>query len=263
MGLALLSFALSIVLILIAPHVGEPAVFWILIVLICVLCCAGLFLSFPRIKKNRPQEALAVTALLLFALWLGIWFSPSGVAPSKHPKTRPATEVPWKHGAKLEWGPFSAVSQPNGNTPFFFNVYMPNNGQLDAINVRRAYAWRITQEKGEALSSAEIDEGMSIARSGLIYPVSAELSDRVAAGDGKTWFTVSDKFLTPANFENVVLGDQRLYLWGILEYRDTDSEAGQAIFTEFCAYWEGSFAFYHYCDKYNAIYRGPLITALH
>jgi hypothetical protein len=218
-------------------------------------------------KQRLPHEYIVgfvvIVVVILVGLLLHKQFAPEKEAVVVLSEQHQTKDIAvWTQGAKLEWGPFTPVSPPNGKTPFFFNVYMPNKGQLDALNVRRAYTWRLTQKKGEELSPADLDKGMSLARAALMYPLSDEVTDRVAAGDSLTWFTVNDEFLTQKDYRNIALGNRRLYLWAILEYRDTESPPERAIFTEFCAYWEGSFAFYHSCDKYNSIHRGPRITAL-
>jgi hypothetical protein len=227
---------------------------------------AGFGLDLEKRSQIRTPTILTVSTIILVVVIVPILYHRFlGTGRPAEQKPAPASSADaetWKHGAKLEWGPFTPVSPPQEKTPFFFNVYMPNKGELDALNVRRSYVWRLTQKKGEVLASDEIDHGMSLARAGLMYPKSDEVLDRVATGDILTWFTVNDGYLTSTDFKNVASGHRRLYLWGVLEYRDTDSEPGTALFTEFCAYWEGSFSFYHSCDKYNSIFRGPRITAL-
>jgi|SRR5436190_3802434 len=216
-------------------------------------CLALGVLIFLAGIKSGTRTGIAVVVILALVI-IGY-----GVYRYYKTETPMAAKVPWSHGAKVEWGPFRGqVSPPTPTAPFFFNVYEPNTGQLDALNVIRSYAWRLTPKEHEELSEEELDKMMRLAKTGLMYPTSENISNRIAAGDAQTWFTINNPFIRIDDFNNILTSKRRLYLGGVMEYRDTDTPSGRGTFTEFCAYFEGSFSFYHSCKGHNWIYTAPL-----
>jgi hypothetical protein len=208
--------------------------------------------AMARFSDNLPYwqhwygRRLWLTFSLYLALAFGVWVSLFTLSADIVPNITLN-----KDGARMEIGAI-AVSPPTTTRPFFFNIHIPNRGKASALQMVHSEVFRLTRDDNKPLESDELDKAIRIAIAGL--PDLSNITSEVAAGDAGTWFTANDDYLKADDYNKVLNGSRLLYLFVVIQWRDRTMSHEQVGITEMCAYFTGSFAFYHTCPTHNRTY---------